>query len=111
MSVVRAAVQNRADTTSLHATAEEIGLSYTGLRGFLKGGKPQPKTRELLLGWYTHQRDGQSQQGLRLRTEDVDAAVALLSLYLRSEKRMTVRGRRFTELTERIASEADLELT
>lgn len=107
MSVVRAAAQMRAGETSLHVTADEIGMSYTGLRGFIAGGSPQPKTRRKLLAWYIQHRSGirSVALGQHVLREDLDAAISLLAFYLRAEGRENVRARRFQDISGKIAEE------
>ena len=41
--------------TSLRATAREIGMSPTGLRGLLDGTEPYGRTRERLRAWFTRE--------------------------------------------------------
>lgn len=49
--VLRAAVREAIGTRSLRAAAGEIGISHTGLRGFLRGAKPHPYNRRKLERW------------------------------------------------------------
>lgn len=81
VATLRAAAQRRADDTSLRATAAEIGMSYTGLRGFLRGGKPHPETLRRLVVWYARRRGGHA--GGAVPVKDVEAALTLLTHYIR----------------------------
>ena len=51
VSDLRKAVQALADASSMRAAASEIGLTYTALRWFLRGGSPQSATLERLITW------------------------------------------------------------
>lgn len=110
LAVVRRVVAERAAETSLHSTATEIGMSYTGLRGFLAGGRPHTKTRKKVLGWYAQHRksDGRASAVEIVPREDLDAAVTLLATYLAMDKALDVRLERFRSLAARIAHEAGL---
>ena len=46
------AARIRVDETSLRQTAQEIGMSPTGLRGVLDGAEPYGRTRERLRAWF-----------------------------------------------------------
>ena len=79
VATLRTAAQRRAGETSLRSTAAEIGMSYTGLRGFLKGGKPHPETLRRLVAWYAG-RSGRSAEAIH--REDIEAALTLLTRYI-----------------------------
>lgn len=49
---VRRAIERAFRTRSLRAVAKEVGLSAMGVRYFLDGRSPQPKTRAKLYAWY-----------------------------------------------------------
>jgi hypothetical protein len=102
MSVIREALRKHAEATSLHVAAEDVGLSYTGLRGFLGGGKPHPRTREKLVDWYVHIRDLKPTNRSAIATEDVDAAVSLLQRYIAADGREALCERRARDLAKRL---------
>lgn len=79
VATLRQAAKRRADQTSIRSTATEIGMSYTGLRGFLNGGKPHPETLRRLVAWYARHRD---RSASAVRREDINAALALLTHYI-----------------------------
>lgn len=82
----------------MRATATEIGMSYTGFRAFLQGGKPHRETRRRLAAWYARAGKGISQ-------EDVEAAVEIIAVYLYAGTRNLTRER-----VDRIASSLVREL-
>lgn len=49
---LRDAIRRRVEETSLRAVADEVGMSFSGLRSFLEGRSPQRRTREMLMRWY-----------------------------------------------------------
>lgn len=51
LDVLRAAVSEAMGTRSLREAAAQIGISHTGLRGFLNGAKPHRHTRRKLEAW------------------------------------------------------------
>ena len=55
IAVVRDAIRQRVDETSLRDIADEVGMSWSGLKSFLDGGSPQRRTREMLVRWYSSQ--------------------------------------------------------
>ena len=70
VDVLRAAAQRRADETNLRTAAAEIGLSYSGLRTFLKGTGPYTPTVEKLRTWFATTEAG--------KVETARAALAFL---------------------------------
>jgi hypothetical protein len=50
--VLRDAVRLRVEGSTLRAVAAEVGLSFSGLRSFLAGTKPHPRTLEKLHAWF-----------------------------------------------------------
>ena len=96
---VRGAVRKRVDETSLRDVADEVGMSWSGLKSFLDGRSPQRRTRERLVQWYYSQSE-RSPANLR---EDVETAIALVLSYLRDElKPRAVRERRLREVIHRL---------
>ena len=59
LDVLRAAVREVIGTRSLRETAAQIGISHTGLRGFLKGARPHRHTRRKLEAWLAAAGEGQ----------------------------------------------------
>jgi transcriptional regulator with XRE-family HTH domain len=55
---LREAVQRRTEETSQRQTAKEIGISPTGLRGFLAGAEPYGPSLSKLLAWYEWRTEG-----------------------------------------------------
>ena len=49
--VLRDALKRRVDETGLRATAREVGLSPTGLKGVLNGSALYPRTRVAVREW------------------------------------------------------------
>lgn len=101
---VRDALRKRVDETSLRAVADEVGMSFSGLRSFLEGGTPQRRTLEKLFRWY-YLRSTRQTAAAR---EDVEAAIALVLGYLHDEsKPRSVRERRLREVIERLKGDPD----
>ena len=76
---IRAFAHARVRETSLREVARDVGMSYSGLHSFLRGGEPYLRTRERLRAWYlrTHH------QGAPPPThEEVDAALMVLTQHL-----------------------------
>lgn len=56
VDVLRAAVREARGRRSLRQVAEEIGISHTGLRGFLDGARPHRHNRRKLASWLARTR-------------------------------------------------------
>lgn len=56
VDVLRAAVRETIGTRSVREVAADIGISHTGLRGFLNGSNPHLHTRRKLEEWLTRTR-------------------------------------------------------
>ena len=52
VETLREAARTAVDATSLRQAARDIGMSPTGLRGFLDGAAPYVKTERKLRAWY-----------------------------------------------------------
>ena len=52
VETLREAARTFVDATSLRQAARDIGMSPTGLRGFLDGAAPYVKTERKLRSWY-----------------------------------------------------------
>lgn len=100
LEVVRAALRRRVTSTSLRHVAAEIPMSFSGLRSFLRGGMPQAATRAKLVTWYVRFRD--RREGWVSR-EDVDAAITLLSVYVREPAGTAYRTQRLQSLIQRLS--------
>lgn len=96
---IRAAVKQQVDRTSLRATADEIGVSKSGLDSFLKGRNPYSRTRTRLLAWWVRNR-GPKQASVT--PAEVDAAIAILESYMQAVGSDEVRRRRVREVTRRL---------
>src|SRR5665647_274017 len=104
IAVVRAAAGKRVAETSLREVADEIGMSFSGLRSFLEGGSPHAGTRTKLVRWY-YARSERSPEAPR---EDRETAIALLLSYLRDEsKPRAVRERRLREVIDRLKEDVE----
>jgi hypothetical protein len=97
LDTVRKAVRRSVDRTSLRQVADEIPMSFSGLRSFLEGGTPQPATRGKLVAWYSRSR-GKRSPGVQ--REDVNAAIELLRAYVAEDERPQIRARRRREITD-----------
>lgn len=67
VSVLREGAQRRVDETSLRTAAAEIGVSYSGLRTFLKGTEPYAPTLAKLRAWYAQTVEGRAMTPERAR--------------------------------------------
>lgn len=67
VSVLREAAQRRVDETSLRTAAAEIGVSYSGLRTFLKGTDPYAPTLAKLRAWHAQTVEGRAMTPERAR--------------------------------------------
>lgn len=72
---MRQAVAARAETTSLRATAREVGMSPTGLKKFVGGTAPYTKTVHRLRSWYLQHAVTSKEE---LSAEDALAAFGVL---------------------------------
>jgi hypothetical protein len=98
-ATLRSAVRSRVDETSLRHVAEDIEMSWSGLRSFLDGGSPQRRTREKLIRWYYARSASQH----TVPKADVDTAIAVLLNYVRDEsKPRVIRERRRDEVIDRL---------
>lgn len=52
VSEMRDALRRAIGAASLRSVAAEVGLSPSGLRSFVAGGRPHPRTVYLVTGWY-----------------------------------------------------------
>jgi len=75
VQALREAARSFVDATSLRQAARDIGMSPTGLRGFLDGAAPYVKTERKLMAWYL--REG-AQQFQAVSPDAAQTAMRLL---------------------------------
>jgi predicted transcriptional regulator len=80
---LRAYVRERAESTSIRAVAQEMGVGHSTLYKFIGGSTPQARVGARLLAWYVRERRGSE-------PAQVVAARALLSDLPRLEKTRAV---------------------
>jgi hypothetical protein len=104
IATIREAIRKRVDETSLREVADEVGMSFSGLRSFLDGSSPQPGTREKLVRWhYSH-----ATRSLTVPHDELETAIALVLSYLHDEsKPRAVRERRLREVIDRLKGNSD----
>ncbi len=64
LNVLRNALRQRVELTSLRATARELGMSPTGLHGFIEGTEPYVKTLRRARVWLAERVQGEGDQDL-----------------------------------------------
>jgi hypothetical protein len=90
VETLREAARLYVDATSLRNAARTIGMSPTGLRGFVDGADPYIKTTRKLTEWYVSEIHNRSAE---VSTESAGAALSLLVAHLAPSKRKeTVDG-------------------
>lgn len=95
VDVLREAAKRRVDETSLRIAAGEIGVSYSGLRTFLKGTEPYAPTLAKLRAWYA-----QTVEGRAMTPERARAMLAALVEPLPPERREEAVRELVTRLVE-----------
>ena len=98
ITVLRETARLRVQAGSLRRTAREIGLSPTGLQGFLDGSEPYAPTMQKLLEWYVQE---ETRRAIQLSPESADAALALLVRHIPEPR----RARAVRHLLRTLASE------
>ncbi len=98
LAAIRKLVRKRVDETSLRATADDIGVSKSGLDSFLKGRAPYSRSRTKLNVWYLRERNTPG----AVTSAEVDAAIAVLERYMDSANADSARRRRVREVTDRL---------
>jgi hypothetical protein len=88
VEALREAARVEVEATSLRRAAAQIGMSATGLRGFLEGTDPYLKTERKLRRWLLHRgsRGGPTEA---LTAETAGAALSLLLEHLPPRHRTT----------------------
>jgi hypothetical protein len=75
VDTLREAARLYVDSTSLRHAARDIGMSPTGLRGFVDGADPYVKTTRKLTEWYVREIQNRNAE---LSSESAGAALSLL---------------------------------
>ena len=75
VETLREAARLYVDATSLRHAARDIGMSPTGLRGFIDGADPYVKTTRKLTEWYVREIQNRNAE---LSSESASAALSLL---------------------------------
>ena len=105
LAVIRAAAKKHADATSLRSAAADIGLSFTGFRAFLVGGKPRHKTRTRLVTWYAEHRKPKQRAARGLTVADAELGATLVGLYIKQDAREDGRDRKLVGLIKQIGAD------
>ncbi len=93
LETLREAARLFVDSTSLRQAARDIGMSPTGLRGFLDGADPYVKTARKLAEWYVREA---RRHDTNLTRQTASAALDLLTKHLPVAR----RGAAASELVE-----------
>jgi hypothetical protein len=99
IETIREVVRRRVAETSLRQVADEIPMSFSGLRSFLRGGTPQPATRAKLVSWCVQAR---TKRRSVLSETDVQTAIELLRAYLYQHPSKAIQARRRAEILGRL---------
>jgi hypothetical protein len=102
---IRELVRTRVEETSLREVALDIGMSFSGLHSFLRGGEPYQRTREKLTAWYARSRH---QTVAPPTPEEVDAAITVLTQYLHRSGSLRVAEREFKAVVDRLRPPSEL---
>jgi hypothetical protein len=94
LEVLRGAVAQKVETTSLRFIAEAVGMSTTGLYMFIQQGTPQNRNYRKLLAWYVQERRVAGQE---IDMAAVQASLEMLTLHLPARQRRDVQ-RKILEL-------------
>jgi hypothetical protein len=106
VETLREAARLYVDATSLRHAARDIGMSPTGLRGFLDGSDPYVKTTRKVSEWFVREIQNRNAE---LSTESAGAALSLLVKHLPpSQRGDTVDG--ILELLDRRCRETGTAL-
>src|SRR5215207_8457395 len=84
IETLREAARLYVDATSLRHAARDIGMSPTGLRGFIDGADPYVKTTRKLTEWYIREIQSRSAE---LSRESAGAALSLLVQHMPAPQR------------------------
>lgn len=97
---IREAARLSVEASSLRRTARAVGMSPTGLQGFLGGSEPYGPTIQKLQEWYVRE---ESRKPAQLTQETARAAVWLLVRHLPEPQ----RDRAVQRILEALAAESD----
>ena len=86
VETLREAARLYVDATSLRHAARDIGMSPTGLRGFIDGADPYVKTTRKLTEWYVREIQNRNAE---LSAESASAALSLLVKHYPPSQRET----------------------
>lgn len=96
---IRAALQRKITTGSLRAVAREIGMSASGLSGFLEGAEPYGPTFTKLQRWYfDHAGENERRQAMQAA-----AALRTLTAHLSPRRARAAGARMLAALAEESA--------
>jgi hypothetical protein len=99
---LRDAVRKRVEETTLRVVADEVGMTYSGVRSFINGTEPQRGTVDKLVRWYY----ARSKPSAAPPREDVDTAIAVVRSYIRdSSKPRAIRERLRREVIDRLTED------
>jgi len=84
IGTLRQAARIYVDATSLRHAARDIGMSPTGLRGFIDGADPYVKTTRKLTEWYVREIQSRSAE---LSRESAGSALSLLVQHMPEAQR------------------------
>lgn len=105
---LRSQVRQAVEASSLRAVAEEIGMSWSGLRSFLEGTTPHPSTIAKLLAWSGTKRTASPSR------RDMLSAIEVMADYIEGVPSPEGRRKRLlgvlSALTERVGPDLAREL-
>lgn len=99
LSSIRAAAQLAVEESSLRDVADQIPMSWAGLRNFLNGSTPQRATSNKLAAWFVRRQKGSH---IVMPPSEVDAAVGVLVAYIESGRGDVGRQERRAEVLARL---------
>ncbi len=104
LPVLREAVREAVTRTYLRAVADDIEMSFSGLRSFLDGGVPRTRTVRLLTAWFLRggAQPGPAATDLATQPVHVQAAIAVLVNHLPPAARAEA-GRQVIALVRRLS--------
>lgn len=82
VAAIREAVRKRVEASSLRAVAEEVGMSFSGLRSFLNGGKPQARSLKKLQAYVQKMGRDSEASADDIDPSEKEAAKRLLARYV-----------------------------
>ena len=97
---LRAAAQTAVDASSIRSVAAQMGLSFTALRWFLRGGTPQAASQKRLYEWFVA---GPKPTTSPIKAE-VSAAIDLLASFLAAPATASVSRSRMKQVASGLLS-------